>query len=779
MIVLGPQVLDRGTLQPGHPSYRRSVSASHVFACPVQIVQECIPLSERSDLRLVVLQVLVVSLLVTLLGRLWYLQVIAGDIYQQAAASNSVREVITPSVRGLILDDRGRPLVQNRTTLVVTVDRTALGKQEDDGDAVLVRLADLLKTDYRDLADRVALCGQEGAKPGICWYGSPYQPIPVARDVSTKVALKVLERREDFPGVSADLEAVREYPAPAKANAAHMLGYIGPVLDTDVEASTRGNGPELRPSDVIGKAGLEQVYDKWLRGTPGVKRLGVDNAGNVTGTVGETEPIPGNYLVTSIDAKVQAVAERALKERIDAARAGATFEDQQLTADSGAVVVMDVKTGRIVAMASYPSYEPSVWVDGISQKQYDRLTSKKANTPLISRAMGAGFAPASTFKVVSTAAAASAGYSVNASYPCPSEYQVGDVYKQNYESGGFGTISLKRALEVSCNTVFYKLGYETWLRDGGNDPKGNPKEYFVNAARGFGYGSRTGIDLPSETPGAVVSRADKQATFDQLKDDWCRRGKTGYPEEKNPARAAQLKAIAAENCVDGWQYRGGDAVNFAIGQGDTLVTPLQVARVYAAIANGGTLWKPRVAKAVLAPDGSVVKRFKPKENGKLPASPSTIAFLQDALRGVALEGTGAGVFGPGFPIPVAAKTGSGQVYGKDDTSWFASYAPADDPQYAVVMMVSQGGTGSGTSGPGVRSIYEALFGVSGNTVNPNKAILPDGIPPKGLPKIGSDGVVLQPSAPAAPTPSEPTSPSEVSTPATNAAAGLYRRGGLT
>ncbi len=733
-------------------------------------------MSERSSLRLLVLQVLVLSLLATLVGRLWYLQVIAGDTYQQAATENRVREVITPAVRGLILDDRGRPLVQNRTTLVVTVDRTALSKQDDDGDAVVARLAGLLKTDFAEINDRVQLCGTEGAKPGVCWYGSPYQPIPVARDVSTEVALTVLERREDYPGVSADLEAVREYPAPAKANAAHMLGYIGPVLDTDVENAKAEGGPELRASDVIGKAGLEQVYDGYLRGTPGVKQLAVDRDGSVTGTVGETDPVAGNYLVTSIDAKVQAIAEKALVDRIKAARAGETYKGDSYKADSGAVVVMDVKTGRIVAMASYPSYDPGVWVGGISQKQYDRLTSKKANTPLISRAMSAGFAPASTFKVVSTAAAAKAGYNLNGTYPCPSTYQVGNVSKKNFETGAYGDISLKRALAVSCNTVFYKLGYESWLRDGGNDPKGKTNEYFVNTARGFGYGAKTGIDLPSETAGAIVSRADRQATYDELKDAWCERGKTGYPEEKDRARAATLKAIAAENCIDGWQYRGGDAVNFAIGQGDTLVTPLQVARVYAAIANGGTLWTPQVAKAVIAPDGTVVKEFKPRKEGQLPASAATIAFLQDALRGVTVGGTAAGVFGSTFPIKVAAKTGSGQVFGKDDTSWFASFAPYDDPQYAIVMMVSQGGTGSGTSGPGVRTIYEALYGISGNKLDLAKAVLPNGKPPKRLPKIGSDGVVLQPSAPA--TPSTPAPDPSASSTSAAAAAGWRRGGGL-
>lgn len=714
-------------------------------------------MSDRSRLRLAVLQVLVLSLLVTLLGRLWYMQVMAGEQYQAAATNNRVREVITQPVRGLILDDLGRPLVRNRTTMVVSVDRTEIGRQDDDGAAVLARLAAKLGTTPSAIVDRITLCGTDGAKkPPICWNGSPYQPVPVAKDVPTEVALSILERREDYPGVSADLEAVREYPRSGGANAAHLIGYIGPVTDQEVSDSQDDANP-LHRSDLIGRAGVESVYDAYLRGVPGVKQLAVDRAGAVTGTIGETPAEPGSYLVTSIDAKVQAAAEKALLDRITAARKGETYKGPYV-ADSGAVVVMDVRTGRIVAMASYPTYDPSVWVGGISTEEYATLTDEDAGTPLLSRAVSGEFAPASTFKVVSTAAAIKAGYSTASAYPCTSSFSFGNTSKRNFESHAYGNISIARALEVSCNTVFYKLGYDTWLREGGLKAKAGGREAFVSTAKGFGYGVKTGIDLPAERPGRVVSRADKLATWEQMKATWCQRAKTGYPEEKDRAKAAYLKAIAKENCADGWQYRGGDAVNFAIGQGDTLVTPLQVARTYSAIANGGTLWTPQVAKAVVRPDGTVVKEFAPKAAGRLAASASTIRYLQQALRGVALDGTARGVFAT-FPVPVSAKTGSGQVTGKQDTSWFASFAPSNAPQYAVVMMISQGGTGAGTSAPGVKAIYEALFGVKGSTVDPKASVLPKGALPTALPVITKDGRVLQPgsSPSAAPAPSSPAS----------------------
>ena len=716
-------------------------------------------MSERSRLRLIVVQVLVFSLLVTLTGRLWYLQVLASADYRSAAAENATRQIITPASRGMILDSRGRPLARNRTALVVSISRTALLHQHDGGRALVAKVAKVIDKPFQEVWEKTRLCGSPGAPPAPrCFNGSPYQPIPVTDEADTQMALQIMERREDFPGVTAELTSVRDYPQPMHANAAHELGYLGPVTDEELAARSAGprvgarNERVLQRTDLIGRTGLEREYDDDLRGTPGIKTLTVDHQGAVSGTLSETEPKAGNYLVTTIDAQVQAVAEKQLRLAILRARPTGDINKgfAKYKGDSGAVVVLDVRTGGIVAMASYPSYNPNIWTGGISEKDYKSITSKKHNYPNQSRAFQGEFAPGSTFKAISTPAAVKAGYSVNGTYPCPSAYPIGGALKGNYESEAFGMISFRRAIEVSCDTVFYKFAYETWLREGGLHPKKGTKDPFTQMAKAFGLGKTTGLDLPSEANGRIADRAWKQAYWKATKSFYCAKAKTGYPDvaRKDPKRAAYLLQLSKENCVDGYAYRGGDAANFAIGQGDTLVTPLQLARVYAAVANGGTLVTPHIGKAIMSPEGKVIRTIEPKPAGRIPVSKSTLGWERGSLRAVTEHGTGYGpFFRAGFPLaklPIASKTGTAEVYGKQPTSWFATYAPATKPQYAVVMMVSQGGTGSGISGPSVAEIYKTLFGVKGSKVNLAAAVPPGGHPTKGLPTVAADGTIKQP-----------------------------------
>lgn len=714
------------------------------------------PMSQRSRLRLVVLHVLVFSMVLTLLGRLWYLQVLATANYRSAATENATRQVVTPAPRGMILDARGRPLARNRTALVVSISRTAMLRQPDGGRALVARVAKVIGQPAGDVWDRTRLCGSAGAPPPPrCFNGSPYQPIPLTDEASTAMALQIVERREAFPGVTAELRSVREYPQPLGANAAHELGYLGPVTTRELAARAAGSSRTqtvLRGSDLVGRAGLERQYDADLRGQPGVTTLAVDNRGGVTGVLSQTPPTPGNYLVTTIDAQVQAAAERQLKAAIRRARVTGDINKgyAKYKADSGAVVVMDVRTGGILAMASWPTYDPNIWVGGISSQDYRSITSRRSNYPNQSRAFQGEFAPASTFKAVSLPAAVKAGYSLDASYPCPSAYSIGGTPKRNYESQGYGTLSMLRAIQVSCDTVFYKFAYETWLRMGGLRPRKDAKDPFTEMAKAFGLGRPTGLDLPGESDGRIADRAWKRAYWRATKDYYCAKAKTGYPEvaRRDPRRAAYLLQLSRENCVDGWAYRGGDAANFAIGQGDTTVTPLQLARVYAAVANGGTLVTPHLGRAVIAPDGRLVRRIEPAPAGRVPVRRATLAWLRNALRTVTESGTAYGPFArAGFPIdalPVASKTGTGEVYGKQTTSWFASFAPATKPQYAVVMMVSQGGTGSGVSGPSVAELYKTLFGVRGDTVQPARAVPPGGHPTRALPQVRPDGTVVAP-----------------------------------
>ncbi|MEV7787649.1 penicillin-binding protein 2 [Streptomyces sp. NPDC088106] len=686
--------------------------------------------SPRVQIRLVVIQVLVISLLGTLGGRLWYLQIREGDQYAKEASGNHVQKVVQPAVRGSILDARGVALADNETRLVVSASRTDLMKMKDDGKAVLTKLAGVLGMKPEDVEQKVRLCNAETPQP--CWNGSPYQPIPITDEATPKQALQIRERAEDFPGITAEPQALRRYASPGKANTAQVLGYLSPVTDEEIQKAQDTSSPYLR-SDMVGRSGLERQYDKQLRGKAGVTRYEVDKLGRVLGEAESDPAQPGANLVTSIDSRVQRVAEYELNEAMKEARKQHDRNtNRNYEADSGAVVVMEAKTGRVVAMASNPTYDPNAWVGGISAKDYATLTGEKSNYPLLNRATQGLSAPGSVFKVIPTAAAIQAGYSFEGPYECSSSYSIGGQVFKNFESQSFGGISLGRALEVSCDTVFYRLSHEEWKRDGGNKPKKNAHDWFYRTAHQFGLGEETGIDLPNEVTGRVPDRQWKKDYWTANKDDWCKYGKKD---------GSYAEKIAFENCLEGNRLRAGDSVNYSIGQGDTLVTPIQMATIYAAISNGGTLYNPTVGKAVISPDGKTVTEIEPKAHGKLPTSKKTLAQIDEALEGVATRGTAAWRFG-GWPqdeIPMHAKTGTAEVHGKQTTSWFTTYTE----DYAIVMTISQGGTGSGASGPAVRNIYNALYGVSEDgEIDKKKALLPT--PQKTLPKVRTDGTIKSP-----------------------------------
>ena len=683
----------------------------------------------RSRLSLLVIQIFIISLMLALLGRLFYLQVAAAPRYKDAALSIQSRDVVTPATRGLIVDSSGVPLALNKVGVAITVDRTKIDKQEDKGEAVLRSLAALLGLNYGDIFQRTRLCGElEKGKRAGCWTGSRFQPIPITKDADPTLALQIVERSDRFPGIDAEPIAIRFYPANAGVNAAHLLGYIGPLTEGDLAGD---NGRSYFRSESIGKAGLEVQYDEFLRGTPGIKTVIVDRKEAVTRTGKVTNPVGGNHVVTSIDVRLQAASEKALASAVARSRASG------YRADGGAAVVMDIVTGRILALASYPTYDPNAFERGLTVKQASDLYSEEAGVPALSRALQGLFAPASTFKSVSLVAAANAGYDLNATYDCPAEYQVGTRAFQNFESKSQGRLSMKKAIAISCDTIWYKIAFAEWLKDGGLRPKANPNDYFFKAAEGFQIGKKTGIDLPSESSGRLANREWRKSWYEQNKDFYC-----NYKERASKAQqTAFLIELARENCLDGDKIRAGDAVNFSIGQGDTVITPMKLAQMYAAIGNGGTIWKPTVGKAIVTTNGEVIQTIEPEKLGTLPANKATMKFLKESLREVVTGGTGTGAFA-GFPIAVSGKTGTAQVFGKNangtlksDTSWFASYAPTDKPRFAVVMMVSQGGFGASSSGVGVRQIYETLFGVTGSTVVPGAAIYPEGKPPVKLPKI--------------------------------------------
>jgi penicillin-binding protein 2 len=652
--------------------------------------------------RLWVLGLVVLALIGTLVGRLGQVQVRDHAAYERAAATLNTRTTAQPALRGRILDRNGVPLVDNTAQTVVTVDRKVLADAKDGGRALVARVAMVLGVPFDRLWARTSLCGTPGAPPApACWGGSAYVPVPLLVGADPRRALSLLERPDLYPGIDVAAAPVREYPEKRTVNAAQVLGYLAPATARDV-AAAHGQVGDL---DLVGRTGLEKQYEQQLRGTPGRTTVAVDPRGVVTRVLSRVAPVPGRDLVTTLDVRVQAAAESALRRAVAAARR------RGHRADGAAAVVLDITTGGVLASASYPTYDPDVWTGGIGAQALATLVAPASGQPLVNRVTSAVYPPASTFKVVSLPAAVRAGNSLSGTYDCASSYRIGNRTFANYESHAYGPISLTKAIEVSCDTIFYDFAYRSWLAQGGLAAPSDVNDPFVAMAHAFGLGADTGIDLPGERSGRVPDRAWKRQTWAATRTDTCRRASTGYPEvaRTDPPRAAYLKALAVENCRSGFEFRAGDAANFAIGQGDIGVTPLQMARAYAAIANGGVLVTPHVARGLRPPGGSF-QPVAPGPTASVAFPAGVLPFLHQALQGVVSRGTAAGAF-TGFPLarwPVAGKTGTAEAFGSQDSAWFLSYAPATKPRYAVAVVISQAGTGGEAAAPAARQIYDVL-----------------------------------------------------------------------
>ncbi len=684
-----------------------------------------IPASRR---RLVVLYAVVAALLISLGGRLWYLQVMTGKNYAQLAALDQTQTVITPSVRGQILDDGGQPLVNNASSLVVTVNIMDLATQSDGGAAVLARLATLLHMPDKLLHEKLRLCNAKVSQP--CWPGSPYQPVPVAQRVPDAVAVQIMQDHNQFPGVSAGVVPEARYPAPDGALPAQVLGYLGPITPQQMKQEHLPS-TGFAGEDLVGQAGLELQYNKWLEGTPGRDVLSVNSAGQPLGTVRSVAPQTGDDLVTSINAKLQGELQTILANTLTHAQ-----QTGSPHATTAAGVVMTT-TGRVVAMASLPSYNPSVWSGGISEAQYRQLFGTGHGEPILNRVTQGEYAPGSTFKVISTAAAVHAGYSLASTYNCPASVNIGGRSFANDGQPPIGPISLHEALVISCDTVFYDLAYQIYLHD---HPKYNvvtsprtPPQEMQKMAVDWGFGNSPGIDLPEQSPGTIPTREWLYYYWKQYKNYWCKYGK---------ANGSYIQQIEYQDCHFGNVWEPGEAVIAAIGQGYVAVTPLQLADAYAALANGGKLYSPRIGKAIISPSGQVVKRINPPVIRHLPVAGSTLAYIRNALSDVTTGGGTAASAFAGFPrnkVCVAGKTGTAEVFNSSVTSVFASFAPCSDPKYVVVVMVPNSNFGAEVAAPAVRQIYDDIYGLEGH-----KAALPGGNLPHGLPKISVNGTIKPP-----------------------------------
>jgi penicillin-binding protein 2 len=606
--------------------------------------------------RYAILGAVVICALALLLGRLWTMQVVYGAKFAADAVQNRVREVSTVAPRGRIVDAKGRLLVSNRATMAVFVDPSfsyivQSGKRVKNT-ALFNRLSAVLQTPVADIESSALDVRQQALAPRM-----------VAVGISHDAAAYISEHPSLFAneGVEVRAEPIREYPKDTLA--AHVLGYAGEASEDQI-ASSGTNGYQY--GDIVGKSGAEAEFEKVLQGDRGRRLVEVDAQGRPRRVIENTDPTPGHDVVLTIDSKVQAVTEAALAQALDDAHK-AKFPH----AHAGAAVAVDVHTGAIVAMASLPTYDPNLFLNSISKRQWASLNATGSEYPLTNRVIMGQYPAASTFKAMTGLGGLqnhliSAGTTVD----CVGIWdEMGKQWKKwCWNHAGHGVEDFYGAVRDSCDSYFYHVGYLFYKNKG---------EGLQKFARSFGFGSKSGIDLPGEVSGRVPDATWKHTYFQN------------YPELQ--------------------QWQPGDAVNLAIGQGDLLVTPLQLADAYAGIANGGKVMTPHILKQVLTPDGKPVLTYQPKVAFNSKSSSGNLAIMRTALLGVTTDGTGKGAF-VGFPVEVAGKTGTAQVAGKDDYAWFVGFAPAKNPRYAVAVMIEQGGHGGSVAGPAARQIFAALLG---------------------------------------------------------------------
>jgi penicillin-binding protein 2 len=617
---------------------------------------------EALERRLALLGLIILAAFGVLLMRLWFMQIVGGADYKKKAEGNSIREISLEAPRGSILDRNGKVLVKNRNALTISVVPAEMQRDKK----VIERLSKLLGMGENDIKYKI----EKSQAPN-------QRAVLIKSDVGEDTVTYVREHQIEFSGVIAGTQPVREYPH--NELAAHLIGYLGEI-SPETLAAKKGKG--YQAGDEIGLSGVEATYDEILRGKVGKYRLEVDASGNAIRVISRQEPRSGRNLRLTIDQDIQAVVENALTWQVEAARTRTDPETgDKYTASGASAVVLDPKTGEVIAMASYPTFNLNDFVGGISARAWKDLNDPRNQYPLNNRAIMSELPPGSTFKAVTAIASLSEGLCViNSPFDCEHVFTTGPFKDYpKYCWGKHGHINLFNGIIQSCDIVFYTLGYNFYQRQMAG--QGVPLwEY----AKQFQLGKATGIDLVSEMSGRVPTP------------EWKKEFNKNNPQYQ--------------------VWYPGDTVNMAIGQGDLLATPLQMAYLYAGIANQGKFIRPHLMKSEEDEEGRVLKTADIETAAELEASPQAVSQVSQALAGVVQgKGTAAATF-EGFPlaqVPVAGKTGTSEIVGKQPTAWFACYAPAGDPKYVVAVAIEQGGHGGESAAPVARRILEGLFNIQG------------------------------------------------------------------
>ncbi len=634
--------------------------------------------------RLGFIGVIIIAIFLTLTARLWYLQIATGEELAAVAAQNRVRVIQEQAPRGRILDINGNVIVDNRIARSIVVDRQQL-IDEDDRKEVVDLLSETLEIDKDQIEKRLA-------DQRI----SPYKPVPVAIDVDLEKIQYIKERQDEFKGVDAVSLPVRRYPH--GTTAAHILGYVGEINDSELEKKKK-DGYQLGES--IGKTGIEFQFEEYLRGTPSISTVEIDVKGRVLREIDYQEAVPGHDIVLAIDLDLQKATEKALAEQIEITRNQKDLQNPDLfdfyKAPGGSVVIVDPQDGFVKAMASFPTYDPAEFVQGISTPMWEELNDPENYYPLNNRSVQGLYAPASTFKLITALAGVESGVvTPYSTFNDTGALQVADREFRNAGRKANGVISLSQAMTVSSDTYFYNIASKLWSMQRRGDEKGNAIQ---DTAREFGFAEKSGIQLGIEATGRIPDQEWKEKV-----------------NKENPEAFPYALWLP------------GDNVNSSIGQGDILVTPLQMAMAYGTFMNGGRLQQPQLV-AEIRPAGSnkPIKVFKENVRREIDMDPVAASVIKQGLVNViaAEGGTGRGAFA-NFPadISVGGKTGTAEVNNKQDTSWFVGFTPTDGTRFVAVAVVEEAGWGAGTAAPIVRRSFEAAYGIDSGTINFN-------IPPGG------------------------------------------------
>jgi penicillin-binding protein 2 len=637
-----------------------------------------------SRVRLGVIGIIVLALFSALFARLWFLQLGTSESYAAETRANRIRTITEPAVRGRIIDRDGAVLVENKLVNSVQIRR---GITDPERKRMVPRLAMVLGLSEDYINSRIDSVRY-----------SPYQPVPIADEVSLETIVFLKERPELFPKVDSVRRSIRVYPNGPIAP--HLLGYVGAINAHEQKLHKADNyGPE----EVIGKEGVEQMFETQLRGAPRVRKLEVDSRGRLVRVLSDKKADAGNDVQLTMDLDIQRVTEESLQQGMKAAgglkNPGEKSKFETFKATGGAAIVLDTRDGSVVGMASEPSFNVAEFTDGVPAEKFKLYNKPKSNYPLLDRVIQGQYAPASTWKLFTAIAALEQGVVT----PDEVIFDQGFVKygaegnEQEFKNAGkerHGNVTLPTAIAVSSDVYFYIQGfrlwkyYDTYLDS--KKPSDLKKGYAIqDVARRFGFDKPTGIGLSNEHAGRIPDEEFKEEAFKNSPDPFAR------------------------------DWLPGDSAALAVGQGDLLVTPLELAVAYSAFANGGDRWAPRLASQVLSPGGSSeLRELPPQKAGTAKVDPEIREQILAGLIGASSPG-GIGTAGRAFSgyggIEVAGKTGTAEVFGKQDTSVFAAIvnphpATPDEPQYVIVVFVEQGGNGGSVSAPIARRIAEALSG---------------------------------------------------------------------